>query len=742
MTRLYNYWIFVSFSLTTLSSMIWPMLPSWLWVSSLGILCFWIRGLKWGAGIAFGVALILTHSQILSVQKQMIFKFGTDITITAKVDSFFKPSQSGYSGTAKIHQINEHGLNPLFQPRVYLRAPVPLLDGEVVRFHVKVKPIYGVLNDVGYDAEKQAISQRIVARANVQPNSPFMVISTGGIKDKLYRQVVEISRDTPIQGLLLALVFGDRSLINPELWQQLRDSGLAHLVAISGLHIGIAFGVGFLLGGVFSRGHRWLLWSPWLVGFAVAWGYAWLAGFTLPTQRALVMCAIQVLLMLTQVKVSMVWRILLTLSGVLAIDPFAGYSSSFWLSFLAVIMVMVFAQAVHSIRRSWQKALLIQLGMTLGMLPVTGWFFQGVSMGSFLFNLFFIPWFSLILVPLVFLLLSSLLFLGGLTQLLWLGVTWGFTPLLWGLPLSAGGWLPLNHQTIVVLMLSVGLWLFRPFVRRTILTALLLIVVLHFAFQTPGKGWNLYVLDVGHGLAVLLEQQGHVVIYDTGSSWDSGSYAQSVILPMLAQRGWVLDGLILSHTDNDHSGGRLWLEEAAPKAWFRASQTIAGYSPCIKGANWWWRALHFEVVWPPEMVSRAKNQHSCVVLVSDIVGKRLLLTGDIDAVGEWLLSRDNNQLKADVMLVPHHGSRTSSTRHFIEKVRPQWAIASVEKGGQWHLPSPSVVDLYEFLGASWLDTADSGQISVNFQTSKITISTKRSDGNQPWYRQMLRNGVE
>ena len=742
MTRLYNYWILISFSLTTLSSVVWPAMPSWPLGVLLCICCIVIRHLRWGAGIGFAVVLILTHSQILSVQKQMIFKFGANITITAKVDSFFKASQSGYSGTVKIIQIENQPLSWFQQPRVYLRAPIELRSGQVARFNVTIKPIYGVRNEVGYDLEKQAISQRIVARANVTPKSPFVVSSYTGIKDKLYRHLALLSADSSTQGLVFALVFGDRSKISAEQWQQLRDSGLAHLVAISGLHIGIAFGVGFFLGSLVGRGHRWLLWSPWVLGFGVAWSYAWLAGFTLPTQRALMMCAVQVILILAQVKVSSVWRIIITLAGVLLLDPFASYSSSFWLSFLAVVMVIVFAHSVMNVRHAWRKALLIQFGMSLGMLPVTGWFFSGVSVGSFLFNLFFIPWFSFVLVPLVFLLLVMLLLTNGVSGWLWQVVMLGFSPMQWALPLAKGGWLPLSQTLISIMIVIVALWLVRHVVHRSILGLLLLLWLLHDAFTEPEEGWNIHVLDVGHGLALLIEQQGHAVVYDTGSAWSGGSYAQSLILPMLARRGWPLDGVILSHTDNDHSGGRLWLEEFAPNAWLRASQRLSGYQPCVAGSYWWWKALRFDVLWPPAMVTRANNQYSCVVMVSDLNGHRVLLTGDIDAVGEWLLSRGRDDLHAEVMLVPHHGSRTSSTRHFIAKVHPTWAIASVEKGGQWHLPSKNIVNLYRSLDSIWLDTADSGQITVNFQASKITITTKRSDANQPWYRQMLRNGVE
>ncbi|MGO1298802.1 MAG: DNA internalization-related competence protein ComEC/Rec2, partial [Vibrio sp.] len=573
-------------------------------------------------------------------------------------------------------------------------------------------------------------------------HSRYQIITHASMLAKLYQQVSRATQNTPAQGLILALLFGDRSLISTEQWQALRNSGLSHLVAISGLHIGIVFGFGFLLGQLFSRFHTSLLWAPWWLGLSMASSYAWLAGFTLPTLRALLMCLTMVAILRLRLQVSTFWRLSFILTSVLIVDPFASYSNSFWLSFGAVIVILYLLKRPGFPVRWWWQVLWLQMGISLLMLPISIALFHGISYVSLFFNLVFIPWFSYLAMPLLFIALMWLVFNLPGQQLLWQLSESALSPVLGILNTAPAGWLAVS-DAIMWLVIGGGiLWRCRDFIALRGITAIALIVSLVCIYQPKRYQWRLDILDVGHGLAILIEQGSRALVFDTGASWQGGSIAKSVILPMLAKRGLQLETIMISHMDNDHAGGVSQLLDENPDAQVYASQSMNGGQPCIRGMNWWWGTLHFEALWPPKLVSRAYNQHSCVIRVRDMYGHAVLLTGDVEAIGEWLLVRNQPDLTSQVMVVPHHGSATSSTQQLIDRVAPKWALASVNKGNRWRLPSQEVVKRYQQSDARWLDTGSAGQISVFFEANDLKIKTKRLDDNQRWYRQMLRNGLE
>lgn len=231
-------------------------------------------------------------------------------------------------------------------------------------------------------------------------------------------------------------------------------------------------------------------------------------------------------------------------------------------------------------------------------------------------------------------------------------------------------------------------WRFRFY--STLYITALVVLLWQFFPARPKPEWQVQVLDVGQGLAVLIRKDQQSVLYDTGISWQGGSIANSIIVPLLHKSGeHQLSGLLISHTDLDHAGGRADIESTLFPQWKRSSEYIEGYQPCIKGQKWQWQQLNFDVVWPPKQVKRAYNPHSCVVQVSD--GQfNLLLTGDVDAISEIILIRDSQLSDVDVMTVPHHGSATSSFPSFVESIKPSVAIASLALNNQWGLPSQDV----------------------------------------------------
>jgi competence protein ComEC len=385
----------------------------------------------------------------------------------------------------------------------------------------------------------------------------------------------------------------------------------------------------------------------------------------------------------------------------------------------------------------------VQASLLIGLLPIMAFFFGGFAPAAPVYNALYIPIFSLILVPALFISLigqglSHYFSLQLDMNLLWQFIDWLLTILLDLTSYSQFWWVSVSKAALLMFVLfsiCIVMRLFTPW------AALLLIVLplTELLDDEENNSWTLTVLDIGHGLAVLIEKNESFWLFDTGASWDSGSMVQNVISPVLHHRGAKdLETAIFSHADNDHAGGREDLIAQWNPQRLISPQWHLGNTRCVSGQNWEWHGLDIRVLWPEKLVPRAYNPHSCVVKVSD--GKHsVLLTGDIDAVSEYLLyHKQYDQLDSDIILVPHHGSNTSSRTKFIQAVSPQIAIASLAKSGRWRLPSTSVVERYQAQGAIWMDTATSGQITVNLSAEGIHITTQRSKNEDLWFRKRLR----
>ena len=619
----------------------------------MGLLGYHRAGRKF-LGFVVAILIIVLQGNLIRDQSNVLYQAGPDIIIKGRADSFFRQTRYAHEGFALIYEVNGQSLGTLFQPRVRLTTPILLQPNDLFEFSATVKPVIGRLNEIGFDAEAHYMAQSVIARVSVKANTPYTISPQEDVRSSLQQKLVTLTQNSPFQGIILALTFGERNGIDEQEWRALRNSGLIHLVAISGLHIGIAFSVGYFLGLGMMRLHAKLLWSPFVCGALLAVFYAWLAGFTLPTQRALIMCLLNVALVMLAFPLSALKRILLTLVAVLVWSPFTSLSNSFWMSFLAVAIVL-YQLASQSQRQVWWKALLwAQVFLVCLMAPVTAYFFGGLSVTAVLYNLVFIPWFSLVIVPALFLGLLLMVVWPGVATAYWPWVDWTFLPLDWALQFADVGWWVVPSKVQGVVAASVAILLLYRFMSLKACSLLLGMIGLWWWFPSITPLWRMDVLDVGHGLAIVIEQDERAIVYDTGSSWPGGSYVQSVIEPMLQQRGLrQVDGVILSHIDNDHAGDWQGLAERWQPDWIRASQLGTEFMPCIRGESWQWQSLHFTVLWPPQAVSRAYNPHSCVIRMTDTQSNHsVLLSGDVTAMGEWLLARDGAQLQSDVMIVP------------------------------------------------------------------------------------------
>lgn len=323
-------------------------------------------------------------------------------------------------------------------------------------------------------------------------------------------------------------------------------------------------------------------------------------------------------------------------------------------------------------------------------------------------------------------------------QLADLTVSWA----LWPLPWLEQGWLQVGAMLLqfsVLGWLAVIVWRFcwwRSFPAGCVVV---LVVCLLWRDRQADYRWRVDMIDVGHGLAVVIERDGKAVIYDSGNRWQTSSAAERFILPFLHWRQIILEQIIISHSHLDHIGGLEVLTAAFPLATVRTPLVNSDHLPCVQGQQWIWRGLNFQVLWPPERKDHAGNDDSCVVRVDD--GKfSFLMTGDIERRAEQALLQQRTTLPSTLLQVSHHGSKTSSSPPFLRAVAPELAIASASRYNVWRLPARKIIERYQQNHIAWHDTAHSGQLSVFFFDNDWQIKGFREQLNPRWYHQ--RFGVE
>ena len=688
-----------------------------------------------------------------------IQKNRTNIIIDVSISTLFNENIPTENFEVRVLNRSSPNVDFVFPLRLMVLwedAP-PLKQGQIWRLPVRLSRIVGRVNQAGFDVEQYALSRSIHGRAIVLTGNsvlPTRLSSSISLRQQWLDKITPLLKNTRNQSYLTALTFGLRDGLEAQDWIYLRDSGLAHLLAISGLHIGLAMLVGWWLGYLLRlclpQTQYWL-WLPLLCGLVFAFGYAWLAGFGLPTIRALLMCLIVGVLRLSAIY-WLSWQVLLVTLGLCLLwDPFVSYSAGFWLSFGAVIIFLVMIMAENSstlvalpwYQRCYQRLKYlckVQGYLLLLMLPIQWWWFGGVSLAAPLTNVVAVPWISMITVPLVLIGVITPWW-PWLSSWCWLIADFSLIPVLKIAAWSQGAWMMLPASITpwlgLIAMITVS-WQFLPLVYfRWFYTS---IVFLLFSWRWDGHKspqWTLSVLDVGHGLAILIEKQQRIFIYDTGNAWDENSIAKSVITPILAYKGIsTIDGLVLSHADSDHAGGSDYLLLRYQPLDKYSSDQREGFSECVMGQRWQWQGLEFSVKWPPKSTQRATNSDSCVIRIQAINGKgpSVLLTGDIDAKSELVMLTQAQDWQADILVVPHHGSRTSSTQTLLDAIQPSLAMVSIGYFNPWGLPSAVIKKRYQANNIDWISTQDSGQLTVTINANGYNLKQQRYDYSRAWFR--------
>lgn len=624
-----------------------------------------------------------------------------------------------------------------------------LFPGQKWRLDVRLKRPHGHANPGGFDYEYQLFARKIRATGQVIDDrkaatrnilidpfvwSPMHVIDA--LRFHIRDRIAAALPEHPYAGVIIALVIGDQKAISRADWKLFSQTGISHLVAISGLHITLVAGLfAVLTGALWRRSFFTNIPLPLILpaqkaaavaGLVMALAYVALAGFGVPARRTLCMLAIVAAALWSgrQIRVS---RILLAAAGlVLLTDPPAVAKPGFWLSFGAVGIILyttvgrghIVTQDTSRLRK-WLHGLIAaartQWAVTAGLVPLTMLFFGHISLIGPAANAIAIPVVTLLVTPLS--LIGSILPEQLCTYILktahfafeWLAV---FLDWLASFPFAV--WhAPSPPFYLIAFAIAGTLWMLAP--KGWPLRALGILCWLPLflaAPEHPEKGeMHVTVLDVGQGSAILVETQRHRLLFDTGPSYSPESdAARHIIAPYLRMRGIrELDAIIVSHGDDDHAGGLLTLTRTVQANDILTSispdkllvKVMPTHRPCLAGQHWEWDGIRFDVLYPSSddylEKSSKTNSLSCVLKVS---GEHysMLLTGDIGGREEHeLVARYGKTLHADILAVPHHGSATSSTWPFILAVSPEIAVFQTGYLNRYGHPNPRVIDRYELM---------------------------------------------
>jgi len=609
-------------------------------------------------------------------------------------------------------------------------------SGERWRLAVKLKRPAGLLNPQAFDYQAWLLAQRIGATGSVKSGerlAPAQWAWRDGIRQRL--MMVDAQGRS---GALTALVLGDGAGLSREDWQVLQDTGTVHLLVISGQHIGLLAGVVYLLIAGLARVGWWpsrLPWLPWACGlaFAAALGYGMLAGFGVPVQRACLMLGLVLLWRLRFRHLGAWLPLLLALNGILLLEPLASLQPGLWLSFAAVaVLILTFGGRLGP-WRWWQAWTRAQWLIAIGLCPLLLALGLPISLSGPLANLFAVPWISLVVLPPALLgtLLLPVPYVGE--KLLWLagGLIDGWFRVLGLVSGQVPAWMPTAVPSWAWVIGAMGAFLLllpRGVPMRPLGWPMLLMLVFSPRPMLQQGMAEVWQLDVGQGLAILVRTRHHTLMYDAGPRFGELDQGERVVLPALRKLGVKgVDLMLISHAHADHAGGARAIARGLP-----VNRVVSGEPSdlpaqlqaerCESGRQWTWDGVDFQLWhWP---LAGDSNQNSCVLLV-EANGERLLLSGDIDAAAERALLGSPLAVPIDWLQAPHHGSRSSSSGALLDVLQPKAALISRGQGNSFGHPHATVIARYQKRGMAIYDSADQGAIRLQLGRFEVPWSMRQ-----------------
>tara|TARA_B100000780_G_scaffold121528_2_gene85167 strand:+ start:10763 stop:13108 length:2346 start_codon:yes stop_codon:yes gene_type:complete len=655
-------------------------------------------------------------------------------------------------------------------------ADVSITSGQRLKMVVRLRRPRGALNPGGFDYQAWLYQQGIGATGYVRrvidvsedTGSAAIVAGAGRWshamaavsrqRERISQAIHNLPIGPPSAAALAAITVGDRRHL-AQWWGDLARLGIVHLMVISGLHIGLIAAWGWHLGALMARlagvlCNRWigrdgaihpLRLLPPVSAAASALGYSLLSGLSLSTQRALIALLIVMLAKLALRRVSPANVLACCLCAIAVVQPLAALNAGFWLSFVAVLL-LIFAIAPWASREDFFRQLSVVqwhlwIGLSLPLLALAGqltWLAPWV-------NLVAVPWLSVLTIPLAMLGTALFAMLPRWAEWLWLAADVSLRPLWLFLDVWPANWGFFNLP--VVFSWSSGLACSAIILPSGTPCRWLLglpLITLLVAPRAPAA-LQITVLDVGQGLAVVVETAEHLLIYDTGPKYSPQLDAGSAIIAPFLRRGGHrrIDMLIVSHEDSDHSGGYLSLSEA-----FQIPQVLVGpgFAPhqkntdkpaidtCTAGQSWSWDSVSFKVLAPPADAPRHGNNSSCVIYI-EWRGHGILLPGDIEKSAEkQLLAAAAVPKSLDLVLAPHHGSKTSSSAPFVAQMTPRHVIFSSGYLHQFGHPHAQVSERYRVQGSQLWSTAEQGAIVFSWSGEGLQEPIAERQKWQPHWR--------
>lgn len=735
-----------------------PALPGGIWLCAQALatllalsmrfyrLSFFLFGMLW--------AIILAEERLSDWLHRSLE--GRDIEVLGYIDDLPESSTTGVRFNLSVRQ-GQAGLPEKIRLNWY-QPERPVKAGQLWSLTVRLKQPNGHLNPGGFDYERWLFSEKIGATGYVRhfPKPKLLGTQPPWRSINVWRQIVSDRLDELIsepsgRALIKALSIGDGSGINQAQWRIFRDTGTTHLMVISGSHVGL---IAALIYGLARRAWTYsgiMRWpAPAVASLTAMLGaifYSLLAGFSIPTQRSVIMLSVVMIAIVLKRHYPPWHTFSAALIAVLIFDPLAVLSAGFWLSFLAVALIIIAVSGrlrppilvLGAVKINWYTA--------TGLTPLILYYFQKMALLAPLANLAAVPVVTLLAVPLS---LIGVLLMGLTPEIAYAVfkldslILDHLTSLLAVIANSPSATIDFQQPPWWTLALAIPaiLLMLAPAGTPSRWLSLVMLAPMFSTEANPLKPGEIHLtmLDVGQGLAAVIRTGNHWLVYDTGARFSENyDMGQSVVLPYLqAQGADRLDMLIISHGDNDHIGGAPSVLKGLDTRILLTStpELLNNYQPitCRSGQFWQWDEVKFEVLSPPDDRPGSDNDQSCVLRISSRFGS-ILLPGDIEAEAEsWLVATYGNVLKSDILIAPHHGSHSSSTQAFLEAVGPHQILIPAGYRNAFGHPHVDVLSRYRQMQIQWRTSADNGAIEVNLRGIAPIITSLRQTNTRYWHK--------
>ncbi len=759
---------------------------------------------------------VFITGKLIELPNQELTKHRVKIQYVIKVDSI----SSSLLAATNEEVSYAYQFKPIVSINWYLstkelsfKKPLPKL-GETWQMRVKLKANHAAMNPGAFDYEAWLFQKGVTAKgyiksltkseAHLQDTSVVLKIadtpwvSLSAWRSWLAQRLQQVFSDSEFISFYKALTFGDKSSISADDWVLLQNTGTIHLMVISGLHMGIIAFLGFWF---FKQVWRWVGYRQTMVdlpkfaalgGLLFATLYLTISGFSIPTQRAWLMVAAVLGFILVR-RTFQPWSALsMAALLVVLVDTTAVLSFGFWLSFLAVSFIFLALQRHQGGEKNatgekrpfygrWlatvKTFLWIQWVLTLGLAPFLIWAFHSLPVYSFIANLIAVPFVSVLGLPWLFLSSVVGVFSVSLGQWMIAGLDlfwqpfWQFLQWVHQLPLNTVAFSdrPVVWLLSIYALLFLGFWLknrrHQYFLQGVVFLWIMSLSfgLLNSAERPKENQLVLTVLDVGQAQAIVMETKNHIILYDLGGKWGKNMDGTKLaIQPYLTSRGWKsVDILIVSHSDQDHSGGlkrllninNMPVKKALsgqPEVLNRRIQQEGFFQLCESGQSWTLDGIVFEILSPNKGWMEAEltsdNDRSCVLKITigdQKGGKKILITGDLSQKGEALLLKtyEREALQANLLVAGHHGSQSSTSMAWLEAVSPTYMVFSAGYLNRFNFPSQAVLQRIIYFNKQrepassiqWWNTACSGALRFEVSPERINLPQEYRKIRRKWY---------